>query len=134
MNSENGRKLKNSEILHLCSARGKQWPNKCRDTSSRYLFDNYKKNIQRKRSHKNTLQHHICALLKMICCILHSLACPEKIWRKGSFSSVTSTNARASPQNFLTFSFNVFVTWTWTKNTHQKKCFFGQILIKLRLW
>ena len=55
-----------------------------------------------------------------------------------SFSSVTSSNVRVSPQNFLTSSFNIFVTllkvsrpclisvlncWTWSKTTSQKICF-----------
>ena len=63
------------------------------------------------------------------------------------FSSVTSTNVRISPHNFLTYSFDLFVTpgsipypvpvpnyWTWAKITPQKIVFSGQIFIQLRLW
>ena len=63
-----------------------------------------------------------------------------------SFSPVTFTNVRISPQNFLTSSFNPFAntgvkcqgTWCQSqiidfKPKHASKKFSGQILIKLRL-
>ena len=66
-----------------------------------------------------------------------------------SFSPVTSTNIRFGPQtswllvltllpHYCKISSLYLVPvpnyWTWTKNTLQKSDFFGQILIKLRLW
>ena len=65
-----------------------------------------------------------------------------------SFSPVTSTNVEIRPQNFLTFSFNLFATLVYNfkfvpsassnlLNLNQdhpsKKVAFGQILKKLRL-
>ena len=66
-----------------------------------------------------------------------------------SFFPVTSTNVRFDPQNFLTFSFNPFVTqvqnfkflpspspklFNLNQNHHSKKAiFFGLVLIKLPL-
>ena len=65
-----------------------------------------------------------------------------------SFSPVTSTNVEISPQNFLTFNFNPFVTlvlismpylvpvpnyWTWTKTKPQKSVFFWSYPYKIEV-
>ena len=66
-----------------------------------------------------------------------------------SFSSVTSANVAASPKTFWLLVLTLLPHWckisssylvpvpnysTYTKTTPQKSGFFGQVLIKLRLW
>ena len=104
------------------------------------------------------LKSHFCMDFLLYVCCIFSEHLFLTLFRMGgqkapppptSFSPVTSTNVVISPKTFwllvltllphwceISSLYLVPVSnyWIWTKATPQQKQFFGQILIKLRLW